>query len=63
MWLRNLDHPYQFITHALADLGVSNVDTEAHRSNREAIRRDLVNEALETSRTLASVRSRLGGIF
>ena len=27
VWLRNLDHLYQFITHDLADLGVSNVDT------------------------------------
>jgi DNA-binding Lrp family transcriptional regulator len=27
VWLRNLEHLYQFITHDLADLGVSNVDT------------------------------------
>jgi DNA-binding Lrp family transcriptional regulator len=27
VWLRNLDHLYQFVTRDLADLGVSNVDT------------------------------------
>jgi hypothetical protein len=27
VWLRNLDHLYQFITRDLAQLGVTNVDT------------------------------------